>query len=96
MVPVVVIRVEGPTAMERVTQAEDPVVMDLKVAMEVIRVGEATGMVTGILPMGLGMKVKVIPVGMGLEEDRTKCLGNQLFSGRVLKLLAKFCEDFKR
>lgn len=84
MAMVVVIQVVGPMAMV-VTQVVGPMVM------EVTQVGDPTAMV-----VALGMEaMRVIPAGMGLE-DHTNCLGEQLLSGRVLQLLAGYCEDFTK
>lgn len=57
----------------------------------VTRVDDRTGMVA--FPMGLETGTVVTTTVTGFQV-RTECLGFQLFSQRVLELLAKYCEDF--
>lgn len=81
-----------------VTLVEDP--MEMVVAT---RAGDqmAMGTVTPpmamemVIPVGMAMEMVIPPVGMGFQ-DRTRCLGFELFSGRVLELLEKYCEDYEK
>lgn len=92
-----VIQVADQTAAMEVIQVEDQMVAQTvtgaiqAVVPTVTEVIQVEDLMVTVLKMGMG----VILVGMGLE-DRTRCLGYQLFSRRVLELLAKYCEDFMK
>lgn len=61
--------------------------VDTRTAMVAIQVDDQTETATV-----LGMETVTRLMGMGFQ-DRTKCLGFELLSERVLELLAKYCED---
>lgn len=63
--------------------------------MVATQVGGQMAMVTAIPPVGMAMEMVIPPMGVGFQ-DRTKCLGFGLFSGRVLELLEKYCEDYEK